>query len=280
MILNLRTDHFTETNEDEALNRCFRFGDGIFETIKISYGKLVNEDLHLSRILEGMSILQLQLNFMPANEHFLRNIYSKFLDRGASQNGILRIYVFRGGGGRYLPNSNAAEIFAQFESGTASDFHLPTQGLTLGIYRDIALHYSKISKLKTCNAIPYTLAALFAEANEFNDVLLLDREGFVAECISSNIVLQKDEKFWAPSVYQGGVEGVMLRRVEAMAVEMNITLERSYLTIGDVEEADAVLLTNAVRGIQWVGQFKSKMYGKGFAQKLVDALNDSLQDPV
>lgn len=277
MLVNLRTEALIDTAENQVLNRSFRYGDGIFETIKISFGALVHEALHLSRILEGMSVLQLQLDFMVANEQFLSNIYNKLVAEGAGPSGTLRIYVFRGGGGRYLPEANTAEIYAQFTASESTLFQLPNEGLKLGTYKDISLHYSKTSKLKTCNAIPYTLAALFAQSKGFDEVLLLDREGFVAECISSNLILWRKGELRTPSLYQGGVEGVMMRRIESLSKDMNIDMHRSYLTLKDVEEADAIFLSNAINGIKWVSQFNSNTYGPGNGQDIVDKLNEHLQ---
>lgn len=275
MLLNLKTEDPLKELETTLFNRCFRYGDGIFETIKISFGKVVHEEQHLSRMLDGLSVLGMEIP-SELKIGFLQNSCDLLLKDGDSSAGTMRVYLCRDGEGSYLPDSDEVQIFGNFTAGKSDLFDLNAKGLKLGIYRDIALHYNKLSALKTCNALPYVLAARFARHRNFDEVLLLDAEGFVAEASSHNVITYRKGELYAPSIYQGGVEGVMLNRITEVSNALNIHLHRTYLTIGDIEEAESVFLTNATSGVKWVSNFKNSSYESSIGQSLIDKLNENL----
>ncbi len=278
MFLKVYKGDIRIASHSEELNRGFRYGDGLFETIKVAYGQIVNGAAHVSRL--NRSCLRIGLGFEPAfTLESLRQIYDRF-ENQVSVHGKLRLWCFRAGEGNYGPESSEPIIWAAFYPAEKGKFELQEQGLRLGIYRDVPLSYTKLSGLKTMGALPYVLAARFAQKEGFDEAVLLDREGFVAEGISSNICLLINGELMAASLYQGGVDGCMMRRIEEVAGSLSIHFYRSYISIKDLEDCDAIYLTNAIQGIQWVHQFKDKTYNSGIASKLIAALNIRLQDPV
>ncbi len=87
-------------------NRAFRYGDGLFETIRIINGKPLFLEDHLDRLYNGMRLLKMDI---PESLHIyhLESQIQKLISRcRIHQGGKLRLAVFRVDGGLYTPNSN------------------------------------------------------------------------------------------------------------------------------------------------------------------------------
>jgi branched-chain amino acid aminotransferase len=86
--------------------------------------------------------------------------------------------------------------------------------------------------------------------------------------------LVKGEKIITPHLDSGCVNGVMRAYVISMLDDANF--EEREVEAKELEEADEILLTNAVRGIQWVREFNGKVYTNKKAVELTASLNKEL----
>src|SRR5687767_12746833 len=86
-----------------ADNRSFRYGDGIFETIRFANGKIQFLESHLRRMKESMEALK--MDFPPHySADFFRDEIGKLLRQNKVEKGArIRLTVFRKEGGYYTP---------------------------------------------------------------------------------------------------------------------------------------------------------------------------------
>ena len=256
-----------------AANRSFRYGDGLFETMRVVNGKVPLFNHHFDRLLRGMKALKIQT---PTyfNVHYLKNEVQKTLDKMPSAR--VRLSVWRESGGAYTPTHFNPDFLIERYSLPDKTFTINDLGLTIGVYANFRLHQTPVSAFKTANALPYILAGIFARENSFDDVLLLNTEGAVAEAIASNIFILKDKKVITPPLSVGCVGGVMRLYLMGLMQQKGIELEEKNITIYDVESADEIFLSNALQGIRWVEKFKDIEYKNDFSIDLHSNLIKSL----
>jgi aminodeoxychorismate lyase len=250
-------------------NRAFRYGDGLFETIRVFNGKIPFYGYHFERLLRGMKALKMTI---PPyfNPHYIKNEISKTIEKQA--NSRIRLAVFREDGGFYTPSTHNIDFLIESTPLLESKYTMNDLGLTIGVFKDYKLRQTSYSAYKTSNSLPYVLAAIFAKENNFEDVLMLNTEGYVAEGISSNIFIVKENKLITPSLSSGCVGGILRQIVLEIAQQHDLNCSETNLSIDDVKTADEVFYTNAIQGIRWVENFEEKTYISDMTQKLFESL--------
>ncbi|MEZ0482977.1 aminotransferase class IV [Fibrella aquatica] len=223
-------------------DRAFQYGDGLFETIRYENGKVWFWPDHYDRLINGMAALYIDVP-EQFNPDTLKHVVLDLIRQNGLSNGVARIklQVWRQSGGLYTPTTNAANWLLTAKAG--QPFAL-TDKPRLGIFRDIRLSPSRLSPFKTLNALPYVMAGLYRQQHAFDEVILLDTYGHLAECVASNLFWLKDGQLYTPSLESGCINGIMRRQL------LRNQLVHEGLFLPDVlESADAVFCVN-VGGIQ------------------------------
>ncbi|MFX9077438.1 aminotransferase class IV, partial [Acinetobacter baumannii] len=81
-------------------------------------------------------------------------------------------------------------------------------GLDINIFRNAIKTADSYSALKTNSAMPYIMAAQFAKSNRYNDAILLNQWGRVADTTIANIFIINNNNIITPPVSEGCVNGV------------------------------------------------------------------------
>jgi len=254
-----------------ANNRAFKYGDGLFESCLVINRNAPLIKYNLARLLKGMQLLGIKI---PDNwdADFFENIIATLCTKWQITNARCKITVWRSGGGLYQPESNEPDLLVEIFELATPPLEWDQNGITLGIYDEIQRLIHPISGCKTANAIPYVLAANFAALHQKDDVILLNTEGFVADAISSNIFIVKNNSVYTTVPRNGGIEGTMQDFICDNAASLNIAIARINMTVSEVLGADEVFLTNAIHGIKFVAQFQDSSYLNNFSRKLLTNL--------
>ena len=254
-------------------NRSFRYGDGLFETIFVSNQIPLFLPLHIQRLVRGMKFLH--MNF-PSNWtiDFFSNQICELTKKNNYKNARCRITVWRGGEGYYLPNSNQPELLIELTE-TENEYYILNQtGLKLGLFGEVPKMMHPISAFKTAQAMPYVLASLFAREQNFDDVVILNNEGRVADATSSNIFIYRDRKLFTPAIGEGGVDGVTKKVIITLCLLEGIEVSETKIESEDLLIADEIFLSNSINGIKWVESFQNKKYTNQFSTDLIFVLNE------
>lgn len=249
-----------------AGNRGLRYGDGLFETMRVVNGRIALQELHLERLLAGMAVLQFDrpalFDAVQLPEAVLALCKKMKIEAGAR----IRLNVFRGNGGLYDPENHHPHVIIE-----AWPLELPTRlnenGLVIDLYAEARKHPDILANLKTNNYLPYILAALHARNNRLNDCLLLNTADRICDATIANVFWVKDGKVFTPPLSEGGVAGVM-RSWLLQQVQGIYAVQEALLTPETLALADEVFLTNAIQGIRWVRAWKDTVYTNKVAEKL------------
>ena len=257
----------------KANNRGFRYGDGLFESMRYMKGKLKFPEMHIDRVQKGMKLLRFD-NCSLIDAWFLREKVEELVRRNRTgADARIRLTIFRDSEGLYSPVSNKFGYVLEIQKLDESQYVLNKKGLIIDVYDEIPKPVNALSNLKTCNAMIYVLAGIYKNQNALDEVLILNHHGFLCESMSSNVFVVYDRKLYTPALNEGCIAGVMRQVVMRLAKENDIELVEAQINPDILNEADEVFLTNAAKGIQWVMGYNNKRYFNEVSRFLSEKLN-------
>ncbi len=255
-------------------NRGFRYGDGLFESMRWMKGELKFAELHADRIRKGMKLLKLA-SWSQFDAWFIRERVEELVRRNKTgPDARIRLTVFRDSDGLYSPSNNKMAFALEAQKLEESNYSINDKGFIIDVYDEIAKPINILSNLKTCNSLIYVLAGIFKNQNALDEVLILNQNGFLCESMSSNVFVVYDRKLYTPALNEGCIAGIMRQVVMRLAKENGIELVEAQINPNILNEADEVFLTNASRGIQWVMGYNDKRYFNEVSRFLKEKLSN------
>ncbi len=259
-----------------AGNRSFKFGDGLFESMRMIRGELRFAGLHADRLQRGMAALKME-GADQFDEHFLREKAGELVRKNKlGPNARIRATIYREAGGLYAPVNNAAGYVLQATKMDESLYAWLPKGFIAEVYTEITKPVNVLSNFKTCNALIYVMAGLFKESRKLDDVLLLNQNGFLCESMNSNVFVVYQKQIYTPALSEGCIGGVMRSVVMQLARDNGLSVTEAQINPAILKQADEVFVTNASRGIQWIMGLGKKRYFNESSKFLLDKLNAQL----
>jgi branched-chain amino acid aminotransferase len=250
-----------------ADNRSFRYGDGLFETMKIVNGKISLSQYHFQRFFAASEIMQFEIPESLSEKELTSQVLNLCERNLCTKLARVRFSAFRGNGGIY-GDDNVFQYLIEARPADPTVNQLNEKGLIAGIYTDARKSCDKFSNLKSANYLPYIMAAKYAQVNELDDCFVLNVYDRIADASIANIFLIKDKKITTPQLSEGCVNGTMRRFLIENLIHSGYEVQEKWVTQNDIEHADEIFLTNAMTGIRWVKQFADKKYGCAMAEKI------------
>lgn len=259
-----------------ADNRGLRYGDGLFETIKMKDGTLFFEDEHFARLWKGLAVLQFDIP-----KHFTIERLQEETKALAKRNGHeaaarIRINIVRGDGGLYDAKNHKPNYIIQTWPLAPGNGELNSNGLVLGIYRDARKSCDLLSNLKHNNYLPYVMAALQAKQEKWNDAIVLNTDGRICDTTIANIFIIKNEVVSTPPLSEGCVAGVMRKVVIKHLLEENWQIIEQGISTIDILSADEIFLTNSIGNIKSVQRIEEVTYRNILTQKIFNTISSTI----
>ena len=232
-------------------NRGLAFGDGFFETLIFEHDRLRLAANHLARMQRAATALYLALPVPLATAEALEATLRRLTQANALPAARLRLQLWRAGGGRYAPPTDAAEWLTTAEPFVAdesvvahADFARETQAL-----------FSPLSFCKGPQAWLYVRAAHERQRRGLDEILLCDAAGHVAEAGASAIFWLKDTVLYTPALASGCVAGVRRAAVLRAAGAAGLVCREGLFPRAELLGAEAAFTANvaALRPLRAVG---------------------------
>jgi len=271
----LFNDQFVQSDAPllQAQNRGFKFGDGLFETMRMCNGKLQFPALHADRLHAGMKALKMD-GYTLLDDYFLKQKTAELAKKNRIHgNARFRLTIYRNGEGLYTPQSNKVGYLLEASALPNADYELNTKGLIVDVYDEIPKPINKLSNYKTTNALLYVMAGLYQKQHRLDEALLLNQHGFLCESTSSNVFVVYQNQIYTPALSEGCVAGVMRNVVMQLAKQNQLPLIEAQINPQILNEAEEVFVTNAIGGIRWVMGYGRKRYFNEVAKDLSAKLN-------
>lgn len=218
---------------------AFKYGDGLFETIRVYKGKILHLNEHLTRLFTGMYYLKYRFHEEKFQNDIEMAIF-RMIDLHQLYHARLRLQVFRRES--ILP----AEFMIEAES--IEDYFTTTLPYSLTSYRLMPLHFSPVSGFKTSYRLPYQLANMYAKEKGFDEAILWSTES-AAETSNHNLFIVKKKHIYTPPLQAGCLNGIMRMQIIRLCQKLEIPLSETHISEKDLQNADEIFLTNALRGI-------------------------------
>jgi branched-chain amino acid aminotransferase len=254
-------------------NRSFRYGDALFETIRIANKKPMFVKEHFQRLQKGVYVLKMQLN-PNFNETFLEKIILELAEKNAIQSDArCRLTIYRNDGGMYAPEENTASFILEINPLEEQNYLLNSKGYAIDLFNDFRKPQNALSSIKSANSIVYVMAGIHKKQQQLDECILLNDKSHIIETISSNIFAVKNGVLYTPPVSDGCVDGVMRKKIIEIAQTNKIAVYEISIMQNVLLGADELFLTNTIQGIRWVVAYKQKRYFNNTSKKLTDELN-------
>jgi branched-chain amino acid aminotransferase len=149
--------------------------------------------------------------------------------------------------------------------------------LIIDIFPDARKSIDVFSNLKSANYLPYVMAAIWAKENKLNDALILNQHDRICDSTIANVFWVNDNKVFTPPLNEGCVAGVMRKKILELAMHKSDHLMQEHILTKEILlQADEVFLTNAIAGIRWVKEFRSKVYKNTISSKIFTTLDQTI----
>ncbi|AZJ36340.1 aminotransferase class IV [Tenacibaculum singaporense] len=250
-------------------NRAFKYGDAIFETIKVLNGKVVFAEDHYFRLMASMRMLRMKIPMKFTLEYLQDEILKVIKELPESSSYRIRLTVFRKDGGLYAPVTNEINYIIE---GTPLE-NVEKETYRMDVFKDFYNYSGLLSTIKTTNRMLNTLAAVFAEENDLDNCILLNERKGVVETINGNIFIVKGNTIKTPALTEGCIKGIIRKKViEIIEKHSEYTIEETTISPFEIQKADEVFITNAIVGIQPVTNYRKKEFSTDITNKIKSSL--------
>jgi len=264
MKVYINGDFFEKENAKiSVFDHGLLYGDGIFEGIRIYNGKIFKLEEHLERLYKSAKAIMLTV---PLSFNELEKAVQNTVQINKKENGYIRLVITRGKGTLGIDPTNCKNATVII---IVDDIQLyPAKHYQKGI-KIITASVRRISpdsldpRIKSLNYLNNIMAKLEAENAGCLEAVMLNKEGFVAECTGDNIFIIKNECMLTPSGSKGALDGVTKKTVMRLAETNGLCAKEAEMAQYDLYNADECFLTGTGAEIIPVIQIDGRIIGAG-----------------
>ena len=259
-----------------VLSHGLHYASCVFEGARIYNGKIFKLKEHTKRLFFSSKTLGFKL---PYTEKRINDACNQIIKKQNIKNGYLRPFAWRGSEMMAISAQNTAihVAIATWEMTTYFDINKKFKGIKLQTSKwmrppsNTAPTQAKAAGLyMIC-----TLSKHTAEKNGFDDSLMLDSRGYVAESTGANIFYVKKNKLYTP-IADCFLNGITRKTVIQIAKKNNIKVIEKRILPKELLKADEIFLTGTAVEITPVSQIDSKKFSVGEVTKKLLSLFSSL----
>jgi branched-chain amino acid aminotransferase len=249
-------------------------GWGVFTTLKISDGIPFAFERHWERMKRDARLIHIDLS--RDGEEVRRNLL-RLIEANQAPNATMRVCVFRGEGGFWEgPGSGNPSDLTAF-SNDLKGWH---ESAALGVVEHGRHAASPFAGTKTLSWAHNLTMAETAQHNGFDEVILLNERGEVAECTSANIFAVKNGVTRTPPLESGPLPGIT-RAIMLEEIDLpGAPVEESVLFLEDLYSAEEVFITSTTRDLLPVHRILDRPLSSGgpSAWPVMEKLRAALAD--
>jgi branched-chain amino acid aminotransferase len=270
-------DKFVKREEAtvSVFDHGFLYGDGIYETLRAYDGRIFMLAQHLARLRRSARLIGLEI---PIPEKDWPALLGDAIARNQLSDAYLRITVSRGTGEIGLdpglcPKPTVVVIAKPFQAYPPRLFKEGVSLITTTVHRNLATALSP--QIKSLNFLNNILAKQEATKAGAFDGLMLNAEGHLTECTTSNVFFIQQGRLCTPSVACGILDGITRDVVLTLAREQNIRTEEHHYMPEALRQADEAFLTNTTFELMPVCEIDGHRIGAGKPGPMTKTLHEA-----
>jgi branched-chain amino acid aminotransferase len=258
-------------------NRAFLYGDAVFETVKILNNKILFLEDHYFRLMSSMRVVRMEIPMNFTMEYLEEQILSLVAKNQMVNSSRARITVYRNDGGYYLPQNNTVSFLIHAIALENTFYSIEKKQYEVDLYKDFYITKQLLSSIKTTNKIINVTGSIFANENGLDNCLLLNDSKNVVEALQGNIFMLLGNKLITPPVSEGCLNGVMRKQILSLAKKIeNLEVVEEVISPFDLQKADELFITNVIKGIQPITQYRKKVFTTAISVQLTEKLNEMI----
>ncbi|RYD17580.1 MAG: branched-chain-amino-acid transaminase [Verrucomicrobiaceae bacterium] len=254
------------------------YGDGVFEGIRIYNGRIFRLEEHIKRLFDSAKAIILNL---PWTQEEVCKFTCETVAANNLTDGYIRLVVTRGAGELGL-NPYLCEVPSMFIIASTIKLY-PDETyknglsiITCATRRPApAALMPQVKSLNYLNNIMAKVEAIQANALE---AVMLNEQGYVAECTGDNLFLIKDGKLLTPLISDGALDGITRAVIVELAEKLGVPFQERSLTRYDIYTADECFLTGTAAEVIPVVALDRRTIGSGkpgpFTERFLKAFHE------
>ena len=239
------------------------YGDGVFEGIRAYNGRVFKLKEHIDRLFCSAKAILLQV---PMNRAEMMAAIRETCRRNRIRDGYIRLVVTRGVGTLGLNpnrcrNPSVIIIAGKIQLYPPELYQRGMEIITVPTTRN--LHSALNPAIKSLNYLNNILAKLEANIAGCEEAIMLNAEGFVAECTGDNVFIVQGKELLTPPLAAGALYGITRRTVLDLATQCGLKVSEPNLTRYDLFNAEECFLTGSAAELMPVVKIDGRLIGTG-----------------
>jgi branched-chain amino acid aminotransferase len=239
------------------------YGDGIFEGIRLYDGCVFKLDAHLERLEYSAKAIMLKL---PWSREALAEAVCETCRANNLRDGYIRLVVTRGEGslGLSIKNCDQPQLIIIADTIQLYPQEFYENGLKIITVPTRRCNPAALPPtVKSLNYLNNILAKIEAQHLGYHEAIMLNDQGYVAECTGDNVFVIHKGKLITPSASAGALKGITRETAIEIAKKLGIPWEEANLTRYDVWVADELFLTGTAAEIIPIVEVDARPIGDG-----------------
>jgi len=248
------------------------YGDGVFEGIRVYNGRIFECDAHMRRFMESLKAIRMEIPWTSAQIVQAMNDTAK---ANGSENGYIRLVAARGAGtlGIHPFRTVAPDVFIIVDKIQMFDPEMYEKGMKIITASTARNHPNAMSpRIKSLNYLNNILAKIEAIDAGCLEAVMLNPEGYVAECTGDNLFIVRGGKLMTPATHCGLLEGVTRGIILKLAAKRGIPTAETVLTRQDLYFAEEMFITGTGAEVCPVTEIDKRKVGEGLPGPITKGL--------
>jgi len=254
------------------LDHGFLYGYGLFETMRAYKGHIFRLDSHLTRLRCSAESIGLTHSVLTTEEgkQSLKAACMATLEANELKDARIRLTV-SAGEGDMTPDPGTCPSPTILISARNLD-PLPSEKYETGLKATVSFlrrnSQSPLSRLKSTCYLENILARTTARASGYDEAILLNEQGYLAEGSTTNVFLVSHGELITPSFESGVLPGITREAVLEIARASNIKATERWVELNELVEAQEAFVTNSILELMPLVSVEGRTIGTGKPGKL------------
>lgn len=250
-----------------AHDRGLAYGDGLFETMRVSAGRAPLDEYHFSRLEFGASCLHLPLN-MPEIRAEISGVAAQLNE------GVIKLIVTRGEGKRGYASVEVPRVTRIVQTSSLPIYppDRAERGVVLYPCETRLAIQPRLAGVKHLNRLEQILARGEWQDDAFGEGLVCDMRGRPIECTMSNLFLRGENGWVTPQISDCGVRGVMRDYLVSQLTSAGETVDQRSVTMQELMDSSEMFCCNSVFGVWPIVGLKDRKWPVGPFTRVAQAM--------
>jgi len=255
-----------------VMDSGYLLGDGVWEGIRLYNNYLIHLEKHLERLYQGAETIQMDIGISKSE---MKSALEKTLKKNEMISDVhIRLIVSRGI--KSTPYQHPKVTIGHPTIVIIPEYKKPSpelkiEGITLGTVSTIRNNLTQDPRVNSLSKHNCIAACIEADKMGVDEGLMLDPDGYVSTCNSTNFFMIKSNEVWT-SNGQHCLNGVTRHSVIDICKKKQIPIKEKQFSINEVHEADEVFVTGTFAGIIPVRSVDGNTIGNGTRGPLTEQL--------